>query len=841
MHPNQIENILSEKIVGKIENSRGGLIYRKYDTFLSWFGMEKRRNADLIDHLDDHLNKHKIRLWCGKEERKSANDFGRGETVTFRFDVGESPNNNMSKALNKHAGTIKISPASSRINLYNHQREAIRNLEDTIAKKSFSGMLVLPTGGGKTLTAAYWLAKNYLDRNKKILWIAHRHELLNQAKLAFREKLAFADVFKHKESINYRPVSGIHDRAVNIKKEDDIIFASKDSINSNLEHLGKNWLNDLNEVFLVIDEAHHATAKTYRRLIENLRGKCKNVNILGLTATPFRTAEDEQGLLKKVFPDDIVYKIDLRALIRLGILSEPIFEDVETKFDFAREIGDQQLEKLRTSHLDLDSLGRDTIKTISENRERNLAIVNRYVKNKEKYGQTLVFALNQDNAIALNRLFRDKGVKSDYVISAVKDEFLGVSRSDRENPEKIDRFKRGEIEVLINVNILTEGTDLPGVQSVFLARPTVSTILMTQMIGRGLRGVKAGGTAKTYIVSFIDNGQNNISWVNPEQLFIEENVDFDDQDENTRERFVRLISIKKIEEFAALANNTLDIETQKQLESLDFIERVPLGIYQFALSEPDVKNCEVLIYDNIRQSYQDFIDSLPHFFASHKLNDKDFLTPDELEDLGNIAETEFFRGCLKYPAYYLDDIKNVLQFYANTETVPPFIELKDREKFDLSAIAMEIAEKDFRNSEKNEYIDKKWNDGEKEWRAFFGYDKRYFLNEIDLAIRKLNNPEIFVCEHKIPIDDYELRELKKLSMFELREQFPEYHKKLRDEVFAKFKEKDGFYCSAERDYRSKSKYNFQIDHITPMKNGGLTEISNLQLLTRSENAKKGAN
>ncbi len=841
MELKEIKQILSEEIIGELRSNGKNLIYRKYETFLSWFGMENRRNTTLIRQIDYQFRKNKISLWCGKEERSSTYDFGRGETITFRILDNESQNKKMPKAKNENAGTIEISRGESNLNLYQHQREAIQNLQSKTAKNSFSGMLVLPTGGGKTLTAAYWLAKNYLDKNKKILWIAHRHELLNQAKQTFHEKLAFADVFKQKESFNYRVVSGIHDRAVNIKSDDDIIFAAKDSLNSNLEHLGKNWLkNDTNEVFLVIDEAHHATAKTYRRLIENLRGQCKNLNILGLTATPFRTADDEQGLLKKVFPDDIIYKIDLRTLIRLGILSEPIFEEVKTEFDFTRAFDEKQLEKITVKHLELDSLGRETIKTISENVVRNSVIVNRYLKNKAKYGQTIVFALNQDNAIALNKLFRDKGVKSDYVLSSIKDKILGITLSDKENREKIARFRRGETEVLINVNILTEGTDLPKVQSIFLARPTLSTILMTQMIGRGLRGEKADGTAKTYIVSFIDNWQNKISWVNPEQLFIEENIDFKDQDRETRERFIRLISINKIEEFAALSDQTLDSETHRQLESLEFIERIPLGIYQFALAEPSEKFCEVLIYDNIRQSYQDFIASLSEFFAANKLKNKDFLTEEELGKLSEKAETEFFYGCLKYPAYSLDDIKNVLQFYANTETAPPFVEFKERENFNLTKIADEIKSKDFRESEKNEFIDELWKNDAHKWQAFFGYDQRYFENEIALALRKLFKPHLFAQQNIIPSDKKELRELEKLLMSELREQFPEYHKKLSDEVFANFTDKDGFYFSAKSDYRSKSKLNFQIDHIESMKNGGLTILENLQLLTKSENLKKGS-
>jgi len=163
------------------------------------------------------------------------------------------------------AGTITVSQNESGIHLYDHQEKAFHQLNQKILKtnKNFAGLLVLPTGGGKTLTAGYWIAKNLLDKGKKVLWLAHRHELLNQAKETFK-KLASKDVFENKTSFNYRILSGIHDKPVNIQNTDDIIIASKDSLNAGFEHLYKKWIkNNTDEFFLVIDEAHHATAKTY--------------------------------------------------------------------------------------------------------------------------------------------------------------------------------------------------------------------------------------------------------------------------------------------------------------------------------------------------------------------------------------------------------------------------------------------------------------------------------------------------------------------------------------------------------------------------------------------------
>lgn len=744
----------------------------------------------------------------------------------------------------KNAGTIDIVNDESGLDLYIHQKEAIEELQKKIIKTNkipFAGLLVLPTGGGKTLTVAYWLAKNFLDKNKKILWIAHRHELLEQAKATFHERLAFKDIFSSKTSFNYRIISGIHDKPVNIKPTDDIIISSKDSLNAGFDHLYNNWLKGNNEIFLVVDEAHHATAKTYRKLIKNLKEKVEQFRMVGLTATPFRTAEVEQGLLAKVFPDDIIYKVDLRTLIGRGILSEPIFEEVNTDFDMTKLLSEEELDNLK--YFDIDTIGKATAKTIAENDTRNWIIVNRYKKNKGKYKQTIVFALNQDNAIALKKLFEEAGVNAEYVLSSIKDLATGVTLSSKENKDKIDRFRKGDLDILINVNILTEGADLPKVQSIFLARPTNSSILMTQMIGRGLRGEKAGGTKDAFIVSFIDDWKDKVSWVNPEKLLIE-NIDFNDEDAKTEKRIIRLVAINKIEEFAILTDKIIDNTIKEELEKLSFIERIPLGIYYFSIlnqigqEEEREKNCEVLVYDNIKQSYIDFINALPDFFKKHELTNRDNLSETELISLSKKIDNEFFFGCVKYPGYNEQDIKDILQYYAQNEIEPKYIELKDREKYDLTKVSNEILIKNFRLKDAEDFKNNLWESNVIEWKAFFGYDKKYFLNEIDLAIRKLINPDLYKHSNVVPQDTKELRELEKMSMQEIREINPEYWKWLSDSVYKNHTDQDGFYVSATKAYKSKNKLDFQIDHILSRHGGGLTKLDNLQLLTRKEHAKK---
>ena len=149
----------------------------------------------------------------------------------------------------------------------------------------------------------------------------------------------------------------------------------------------------------------------------------------------------------------------------------------------------------------LDTLPEDVARQIADSALRNRLIVDTYREGQKKYGQTIVFAINVDHAIALNALFRKEGIASDYVVSSIRDAVTGVTVSREDNERKLQAYRDGKLQVLINVNILTEGVDLPKTGTVFLARPTVSTILMTQMVGRALRGPAAGGTDTAYIVS----------------------------------------------------------------------------------------------------------------------------------------------------------------------------------------------------------------------------------------------------------------------------------------------------------------------------------------------------
>ena len=467
---------------------------------------------------------------------------------------------------------------------------------------------------------------------------------------------------------------------------------------------------------------------------------------------------------------------------------------------------------------------------------------------RETYKKTIVFALNVDNAIALSKLFNENGVKADFVVSTIIDKATGISISSKETERKIAQFRNGELEVLVNMNILTEGTDIPDVQSIFLARPTKSSILMIQMIGRGLRGVKAGGSPEAYIVNFVDKWREDIRqfWQNPEKLFIDETVDFPNPEIYHGKIPTRIISISKLEEFAILANASINTEAKEELEKLNFIERVPVGTYDFSYLDNNAgedKTVHIVVYDNQKQSYTDFINGLPDFFAKYKLTNKDDLTNAELKDFCPKIENDYFFGIQKYPKYEPQDIKDILRYYSKGKSMPKFLEFKDREKFDLAKVANEIINTKLGESEKQAFMNVIWNNNDNESKEFIGLDNfKYFRNEINLIIDRLLNPDDYKRPDVIPQDNGEKRKLEEMDMDQIRTYNPRYWRWLSDQVYEKFKVmgQDGFYKSAISDYKSKNKLDFHIDHIKPMSKGGLTTLDNLQLLTRKENAEKGA-
>ena len=724
---------------------------------------------------------------------------------------------------------------------YNHQKDAMAKLSLIDKEESFSTLVVLPTGGGKTYTASTWLLKNAIDKKKKILWIAHRQMLLDQAAESF-QRFAYAEAMPHISEFTYRIVSGSsnHDRSIDISPRDNILILSKDSIGRNLSVLD-NWLKGENEVYCVIDEAHHATAKTYRKIINYVQERVPNMKLLGLTATPFRTAKEEEGLLSKIFKDGvdesgnvvkgdlgITYQIGLKELINARILSTPIFECKYTEEDYGADLGLDALEHIQR----LDVLPEELATEIASSAARNKLIVDTYVNNAKEYGQTIVFAVNINHAIALNKLFGKAGVKSDYIVSDIRDAITGVTISREDNERKLQQYRDGKLQVLINVNILTEGVDLPQTKTVFLARPTVSKILMTQMVGRALRGTAAGGTAKAYIVSFVDQWNENIAWCNPASLFHGEN-DFEDNEVERTKRQISMIAISKIEEFASMLDDSIDTSA---LEKVPFEQRFPIGMYAFTYLDGMDISYQVMVYDSTKESYEQLMESLPELFSSYGLEDEEYLSNEMLEELEEQCRSTYFCGNM-VPPYEKRDIINILKYYAQKEEAPEFYTFDDIDtrRLDPSVIAKHIYDEDMGERRRNEYINSLWESNDDNLlRLFFGR-KIYFLKQVQLELMKISHPDVFEEEHNVVFGK---RNFEDMALCEIGKVAPEVEKELRDKAFERARNSKGLYECAACKMTSHNRIPFQIDHIIPLNKGGKTIPENLQVLCRKCNASK---
>lgn len=268
------------------------------------------------------------------------------------------------------------------------------------------------------------------------------------------------------------------------------------------ELIGKRGVNlDLGEIDLIIvDEAHHvAPGSAYTDVIDAVRDRNPDVLVLFVTATPF--AEDGPRL--GAFVDGVAYLIDIRDLVDLGYLVpfSPRSCRIELNVDFS---------DVRTSKTTGDYMDEDLGKVLDTDPAR-AEVIKAWLEHAgpgtehagPKGRSTVVFCPTVDSAEHLSSAFNEAGIVADWICSDTK------KCTDDRRKQVLADFDRGEITVIVNVGILTEGWDSPRVSCVVLYRPTKSRGLYRQMVGRGLRllGPPVEGSAELRIESSIANGK----------------------------------------------------------------------------------------------------------------------------------------------------------------------------------------------------------------------------------------------------------------------------------------------------------------------------------------------
>ena len=304
-------------------------------------------------------------------------------------------------------------------------------------------IVVAPTGAGKTIMLSALIGKRHQE-GKRILVLQHRDELVAQN----REKF-----LKVNPNISTSIVNGT------IKKWDgDTIFSMVQTLSreNNLRHRPKFDM-------VVVDESHHVAADTYMRIIEAVKEDNEHAEIVGFTATPNRG--DGKGL-RSIF-NNCSHQIELATLIREGFLVPPKAYVVDVGVTEALEGVTR-----RGNDFDMDEVAR-----IMNKRVINERVVNEW-QDRAGDRKTVVFCSTINHAQDLLDMFIEHDINAEMVIG------------DTPKPEReqiLHDLEFGDVQVVVNVAVLTEGFDAPPVSCVVLTRPCSFKSTMVQMIGRGLR------------------------------------------------------------------------------------------------------------------------------------------------------------------------------------------------------------------------------------------------------------------------------------------------------------------------------------------------------------------
>lgn len=397
------------------------------------------------------------------------------------------------------------------------QREVLRKLLALFYGRGSRAMVSLPTGAGKTRVAVETLATWLLERwdheleqadRGVVIWLAHTEELCEQAIACFQ------DVWRDQKRV--APTTLARFWGPYTKRDEEVeelrnALVGASVLVSTPNRLAR-MIEDDSEVLaeirrqaglVVIDEAHRAAAPTYRRLLGYLGDTDQPVSVLGLTATPFRMEYDDDDPtggteeLRSIFwrliePTETLGFAPRSRLQEMEILATPRVETLQTSTAIRLDEGAEEI----LTQEDIERI--DQVLALRTDRTpRRLEILERILPLAEDVGnQILYFGPSVQDAECMAFLLQRRSIPSAVV--------SGSSRRSARR-QAIEQFKEGKIRVLCNCEVLTTGFDAPRVTHVVMGRPTVSQVLYEQMVGRGLRGAKFGGTRECTIIDCVDD------------------------------------------------------------------------------------------------------------------------------------------------------------------------------------------------------------------------------------------------------------------------------------------------------------------------------------------------
>lgn len=396
--------------------------------------------------------------------------------------------------------------------VYAAQRALLRS-----GRAGENAVLSLPTGAGKTRVTVEALVDHLASqerdsRRNVVLWLSHSDELLRQAWTCFRQVWQTPPQRWDDQRISHggalhlrRAWGGVNSKQLDLPAETTVIFGGVQQLRS--------WADkevDFAELWplhrlccVIIDEAHRVITSEYAQVLSALGVKKQHrweplqnsPPVLGLTATPWRSTEAQSEALRHYFGRNLVTpeslgKRPIAALQESGFLSAVQKEELDG--GLAPEMTQAQRGRFETFH----DLPPDYVAKLGELPQRNGRLLGRLLKLPKK-SAVLVFACSVEHAEVLTLALNRAGRAAACVHAATpRDERLAA----------LQAFQDGELGFLCNFGVLTTGFDAPRINVVCIARPTMSELLYEQMVGRGLRGPKNGGTAKCLVLDVQDEG-----------------------------------------------------------------------------------------------------------------------------------------------------------------------------------------------------------------------------------------------------------------------------------------------------------------------------------------------
>ena len=351
-----------------------------------------------------------------------------------------------------------VSISAENLHLKQHQKEALSALAAMREKHETIALLYHATGTGKTVTAV-------MDAKAcggRTLFLAHTQELVEQAAETFEALWPEVTTGRFVENIK--------------EPQAHIVCGSIQSVALHLEQFRDDAFD-----YLIIDEAHHASADTYQKVLAYFKPQFT----LGLTATPERT--DDNQVILDIFKNT-AHRLDLQAAVEIGELVPVRCIRIHTNID---------LTKVRFNSVQYNIRDLESKIYVPE---RSRLIVDTwlsYVRDR----RTVIFCASVRHAEEIAGLFRERGYAAQAVSGSMKP---------AERKECLARFASGSLKILCACDLLNEGWDCPETEVLFMARPTMSKVLYTQQLGRGMR--LSEGKEYLMVFDFVDNAsQYNMS------------------------------------------------------------------------------------------------------------------------------------------------------------------------------------------------------------------------------------------------------------------------------------------------------------------------------------------